>query len=196
KIFKKAVLTLESFFEARYAKDIPLSVKATVSFEQTYGEIEGDSATVAETISLISAISGIPVKQGIAITGSMSQKGEVQTVGGITEKVEGFYRICKQSGLTGEQGVIIPEGNYDSLILNDEIIESVKQKQFSIWTVETIEEAIEIIMDKKAGIKNKNGNFPRGSVNYHLMKKLSEVHKKILEEHDADGIKEKEDKIK
>ncbi len=188
KIFKKAVLTLESFFEARYAKDFPLSVKVTTSFEQTYGEVDGDSATVAETISLISAISEIPVKQGIAITGSMSLKGEVQTVGGITEKVEGFFRICKLHGLNGEQGVIIPKGNFDSLILSDEILEAVKSNTFTLWTVETIEEAMEIIMGKKAGVKNKKGNFPRGSINYQLIKKLLENHKKIQEEseHDSD----------
>jgi lon-related putative ATP-dependent protease len=186
KIFKKAVLTLESYFDAKYAKDYPLSVKVTTSFEQTYGEIDGDSATVAETISLISAISHIPVKQGIAITGSMSQKGEVQTVGGIIEKVEGFYRICKQKGLTGEQGIVIPEGNFDSLILNNEILEAVKSGQFKIWTVNMIAEAMEILMGKKAGTKNKKGKFTRGSINYYLMKTLEENHKKMQEEHEHD----------
>ena len=186
KIFKKAVLTLESFFEATYSKDFPLSVKATTSFEQTYGEIEGDSATVAETISLISAISHIPFKQGIAVTGSMSLKGEVQTVGGISEKVEGFFRICNQGGLTGEQGVIIPAKNLDSLILKDEVVHAVKNNQFHIWTVEHLSEAIEILTDKPAGDKGKTGKFPKNTVNYHLIKNLEKFHKKMQEEHEHD----------
>jgi len=186
KIFKKAVLTLESFFEATYSKDFPLSVKATTSFEQTYGEIEGDSATVAETISLISAISHIPLKQGIAVTGSMSLKGEVQTVGGISEKVEGFFRICNQGGLTGEQGVIIPAKNLDSLILKDEVVHAVKNNQFHIWTVEHLSEAIEILTDKPAGDKGKTGKFPKNTVNYHLIKNLEKFHKKMQEEHEHD----------
>ena len=184
KIFKKAVMTLESFFEATYSKDFPLSVKATTSFEQTYGEIEGDSATIAETISLISAISHIPLKQGIAVTGSMSLKGEVQTVGGISEKVEGFFRICNQGGLTGEQGVIIPAKNLDALILKDEVIHAVKNNQFHIWTVEHLSEAIEILTDKPAGVKGKTGKFPKNTVNYHLIKNLEKFHKKMQEEHE------------
>ena len=186
KIYKKAVLTLESYFEANYSKDFPLSVKATTSFEQTYGEIDGDSATIAETISLISAISHIPVKQGIAVTGSMSLKGEVQSVGGISEKVEGFYRICNNCGLTGEQGVIIPDKNLDSLILKDEVIEAVKKGQFHIWTVEHLYEAIELMTGKTAGVKGKKGKFPKDSVNYLLMKNLEKFHKKMQEEHEHD----------
>jgi len=187
KIYKKAVLTLESFFEANYSKDFPLSVKATTSFEQTYGEIDGDSATIAETISLISAISHIPIKQGIAVTGSMSLKGEVQSVGGISEKVEGFYRVCKRCGLTGEQGVVIPNKNLDSLILKDEVVEAVKKGDFHIWTVDHLYEAIEIMMGKPAGLKGKKGKFPKDSVNFMLMKNLEKFHKKMQEEHENDS---------
>ena len=186
KIYKKAVLTLESFFEANYSKDFPLSVKATTSFEQTYGEIDGDSATIAETISLISAISHIPIKQGIAVTGSMSLKGEIQSVGGISEKVEGFYRVCKRSGLTGEQGVIIPDKNLDSLILKAEVVDAVKKGNFHIWTVDHLYEAIEIMMGKPAGLKGKKGKFPKDSVNFMLMKNLEKFHKKMQEEHEHD----------
>ncbi|MFW6262967.1 MAG: AAA family ATPase, partial [Thermotogota bacterium] len=186
KIYKKAVLTLESFFEANYSKDFPLSVKATTSFEQTYGEIVGDSATIAETISLISAISHVPIKQGIAVTGSMSLKGEVQSVGGISEKVEGFYRICKRCGLTGEQGVIIPDKNLDSLILKEEVIEAVKKGDFHIWTVKHLYEAIEILTGKPAGTKGKKGKFPKDTVNYYLLKNLEKFHKKMQEEHEHD----------
>jgi len=186
KIYKKAVLTLESFFEANYSKEFPLSVKATTSFEQMYGEVDGDSATMAETISLISAISGIPLNQAIAITGSMSLKGEAQSVGGISEKVEGFYRICKTRGLTGEQGVIIPHRNLDALILKEEVMESIKKERFHIWTVEHVNEAIEILMGKKAGTKGKRGKFPKGTVNYTLMKVLEKNHKKMQEEHEHD----------
>ncbi|MFP4460887.1 MAG: AAA family ATPase [Thermotogota bacterium] len=187
KIYKKAVLTLESFFEANYSKDFPLSVKATTSFEQTYGEIDGDSATIAETISLISAISHVPIKQGIAVTGSMSLKGEVQSVGGISEKVEGFYRICKRCGLTGEQGVIIPDKNLDSLILKEEVIEAVKKGDFHIWTVKHLYEAIEILTGKPAGTKGKKGKFPKDTVNYYLLKNLEKFHKKMQEEHEHDS---------
>ena len=191
KIYKKAVMTLESFFEARYSKKIPLSLKATTSFEQTYGTIDGDSATVAETVALISSISGIGIKQEIAVTGSMSQKGDIQPVGGISEKVEGFYRACKNKGLNGQQGVIVPQGNLDSLILKDEVLKDIQEDNFHLWTVETIDEVIGIMTGKEAGKLNKNGKYTKDSVNYHVMKTLEKAHKISQQEHDSEEKEKK-----
>jgi lon-related putative ATP-dependent protease len=176
KIHRKAVLTLENFLGWKYAQKTPISLSASISFEQVYSYLEGDSASVAETLAVISAISEIPLKQSIAVTGSMNQHGEVQPVGGIPEKVEGFFRICKAKGLTGEHGVIIPAANAENLVLKDEVLEAIKEGKFHIWTINDIDEAIEIMTDKKAGKLSKNGNYTRGSVNYFVCKRLEKMH--------------------
>jgi len=171
-IHNKAVLTIEGFFRERYSKHVRLSLNATLSFEQVYSVVEGDSASVAEVLALISAISGVPLRQDIAVTGSMNQHGEVQPVGGVTEKVEGFYRTCKFHGFTGTQGVVIPKANLKNLILKDEVLESIKKGEFHIWTVEHIDEAIELLTGKKAGRTTRDGTFEKGSVNYLVVQAL------------------------
>ncbi|MBC7122767.1 MAG: ATP-dependent protease, partial [Pseudothermotoga sp.] len=171
-IHNKAVLTIEGFFRERYSKHVHFSLNATLSFEQVYSVVEGDSASVAEVLALISAIANVPLRQDIAVTGSMNQHGEVQPVGGVTEKVEGFYRACKLRGFTKTQGVVIPKANLKNLILKDEVLESVKKGEFHIWTVEHIDEAIELLTGKKAGRTTKTGGFEKGSVNYLVVQAL------------------------
>jgi lon-related putative ATP-dependent protease len=188
KIFTKAVLILSSYFASKYAQKNRLSLSATLSFEQTYSMVDGDSASVAETLALISAISKVPIKQSLAVTGSINQHGEVQPVGGVPYKIEGFFKVCRDKGLTGEQGVIIPKSNTDDLVLSDEVVEAVKKGKFHIWPVETVDEAVEIAMEKKAGKMNKSMNYTRGSVNYLVCKELERV-SKLLE-----AKKEKEKK--
>jgi lon-related putative ATP-dependent protease len=172
KIFKKAVLTLESYIEATFSQKFPLSVKGTLAFEQTYGSIEGDSATMAETVALLSVLAKTPIYQGIAITGSMSQLGEAQAVGGINEKVEGFYRICKMKGLTGHQGVILPRANLDSLVLCDEVLRAIEKNKFHIWCVDTLEEVIEIALKTEVGKRTRGGNYPKGTLYAKIMDNL------------------------
>lgn len=175
KIHSKAVLTIEGFFGERYAQQIPLSISASVSFEQVYSIVEGDSASVAEVVALISAIAKIPVNQEIAVTGSMNQHGEVQPVGGVTEKVEGFHRACKLRGLTGNQGVIIPKTNLKNLILKEDVLNDIKNGLFHIWAIENIDEAIEILTGQKAGKMTRSGNYERGSVNDRVVKALKKA---------------------
>ena len=180
KIHSKAVLTLEGFFGSRYARKFPISLAVSLSFEQVYSTLEGDSASLVEVLAIISAISEIPIDQGIAVTGSINQSGEVQAVGGVTEKVEGFFRICKQKGLSGNQGVILPKSNVDELVLKKEVIEAVKDGKFHIWAVENVDEAIELVMKRKAGKLLKSGNYRKGTVNRMVCDKLKEA-KELLE---------------
>ncbi|QWK20090.1 MAG: AAA family ATPase [Hydrogenobacter thermophilus] len=149
-IHSKGVLILTGYIGNKYGKDFPIHLSCNITFEQSYEEVEGDSASVAELIAILSAISGIPVRQDIAITGSVDQHGNIQPVGGIKEKVEGFYKVCKVLGLTGQQGVVVPSRNYDNLILDDELIDHVKAGRFHIYTAESIDDVIELMFDMKA----------------------------------------------
>ncbi len=155
-IFNKSVLILSGYLQEMFGYDIPLSVNASICFEQSYGGIEGDSASIAEVYALLSALAEVPVFQGIAVTGSMTQKGEVQPVGGINEKIEGFYELVKNRGFTGRQGVIIPKKNIRHLVLSDEIIESIKKGEFHIYAIERVEEGIPVLMNIDAGTKEGN----------------------------------------
>ncbi|HCI29736.1 MAG TPA: ATP-dependent protease [Fervidobacterium sp.] len=175
-IHSKAVMILTGYLGSKYARKIPFSIGVSISFEQVYGYVEGDSASMAEVLAIVSAISRIPLKQGIAVTGSINQHGHVQPVGGVTEKVEGFFRLCKVKGLTGEQGVVIPRSNVRNLILRDEITDAIQQGMFHIWTVDEVDEAIELMTDRKAGKMNDDYNYPRGSVNYHVAQALKHAH--------------------
>ncbi len=147
----KGVMILAGYLAEHYGFDKPISMNARLVFEQSYGKIDGDSASSAELYALLSALSGIPLKQGIAVTGSVNQKGEVQPIGGVNEKVEGFFEVCRNYGLTGEQGVIIPASNASDLVLDKEVIQAVNDKKFYIWTVSNIDEGLEILTGKKAG---------------------------------------------
>ena len=173
----KGVLILSGYLGEQFAQKNPLSLTASVCFEQLYGGVDGDSASSTELYAILSSLSGIPINQSIAVTGSVNQKGEIQPIGGVNEKIEGFYQICKIRGFNGEQGVIIPKQNVRNLHLSDEIIEAVKIGQFHIYAVSTIDEGIEILTGVPAGQKDRNGNFPNGSINYLAMGKLKNFSK-------------------
>ncbi len=178
RIYNKGVLILSGYLGGKYAQERPLSLSASLAFEQSYGEVDGDSASAAELIAILSAIADVPVKQGIAITGSINQKGEVQPIGGVNEKIEGFFSICKAKGLTGEQGVVIPVQNVKNLMLKKEIVQAVRDGKFRIYAVSTVDEAVEILTGLPAGEKLPDGTYPEGTLNFFVDKKLKEMAKK------------------
>lgn len=163
-IHDKGVLILTGYLGGKFACDKPLSFSASICFEQNYDGVEGDSASSTELYGLLSALSGVPITQEIAVTGSVNQLGKVQPIGGVNEKVEGFYAVCKAKGLTGNQGVMIPHTNERHLMLNDEVIAAVKAKKFHLWSVETIEQGIEILTGVPAGERAADGTYPEGSL--------------------------------
>lgn len=171
-IHSKGVLILSGYLHGKYGMERPLGLSASLCFEQLYEEVEGDSASSAELYSLLSALSGLPIRQGIAVTGSVNQQGEIQPVGGVTRKIEGFFEICKVKGLTGDQGVIIPAQNVRNLMLKDEVVEAVKAGRFHIYSVETIDQGIELLTGVKAGKLLEGGRYEPGSVNDLVAKRL------------------------
>ena len=173
----KGVLILTGYLGELFAQEMPLSLTASVCFEQLYGGVDGDSASSTEAYAILSSLSEIPINQSIAVTGSINQKGEIQPIGGVNEKIEGFYQICKMRGLTGEHGVIIPIQNVRNLHLSDDVIESVKQGKFHIYAISTVEEGIELLTGVPAGKRDKNGNFPAGTINYLAYEKLKKYSK-------------------
>lgn len=174
-IHDKGVLILSGYIGRRYAQEKPLSLSATLAFEQSYEMVEGDSASAAELIAIISSLSSIPLKQNIAITGSVNQKGEIQPIGGANEKIEGFYHVCKAHGLTGEQGVIIPHQNVRNLMLKKDLVEAIGKGEFHVYSVKTVDEAIEILTGKEAGKRKANGKFGKGTVNYSVDQRLLQL---------------------
>ena len=168
----KGVLILTGYLGEMFAQDIPLCLTASICFEQLYNGVDGDSASSTELYGLLSSLSGIPINQAIAVTGSVNQKGQIQPIGGVNEKIEGYFQICKMRSLTGEHGVMIPVQNVDNLQLSDEIIEAVKNKLFHIYSISTIEEGIEVLTGVPAGKKDSTGHFPAGTVNYLVYEKL------------------------
>jgi lon-related putative ATP-dependent protease len=173
-IHSKGVMTLSGYLAGKYAQNAPLAIGATVTFEQSYSGIEGDSASSTELYALISAISGLPLRQGIAVTGSVDQYGNVQAVGGVTDKVEGFFDICKQQGLTGDQGVMIPSTNIKNLMLRDEVVEAADNSQFQIWAVSNIDDGIALLTGREAGKPDETGEYPEGSVHRLVEERLME----------------------
>jgi lon-related putative ATP-dependent protease len=180
-IHTKGVLILSGYLNDKYARDKLLSLSARLVFEQSYGGVEGDSASSTELYSILSALSGLPIKQNIAVTGSVNQKGEVQAIGGVNEKIEGFFEVCKLKGFTGEQGVMIPESNVQNLMLKEEVVEAVKAGKFSIYSVKTIDEGIEVLTGAKAGQRSADGTFEEGTVNYLVDKQLKDMADKLKE---------------
>jgi len=164
-IHTKGVLILSGYLTERYAHDQPLALSARLVFEQSYSGVEGDSASSTELYALLSALSGLPIQQGIAVTGSVNQKGQVQAIGGVNEKIEGFFEVCKAKGFSGEQGVIIPDSNVPNLMLKEEVVQAVDQDRFHIWAVKTIDEGIEILTGRDAGQAREDGTFAEGTVN-------------------------------
>ena len=171
----KGVLILGGYLRNKYAQDKPMTISASIAFEQSYGGVDGDSASSTEIYALLSSLSGVPVKQYIAITGSINQRGEVQAIGGVNEKIEGFYDCCLKIGLTGSQGVMIPESNVKDLMLRKDVVAAVKKKKFHVYAVKDIDEGIEILTDKKAGKANPDGSYPKGTINYLVNQKLMEL---------------------
>ena len=178
-IHDKWVLILEGFLRSRFALDFPISIFASLCFEQSYSEIDGDSASSSELYALLSAISGIPVRQDIAVTGSLSQTGEIQAVGGLREKIEGFYKACRTLHYTGTQGVIVPEKNIKNIILPDEIINEVREGRFHIYPVSTVNDSMEILTEMEAGSRNSRGIFPHGTLNHQVEKNLRKLAQQV-----------------
>ncbi len=170
----KGVLTLSGYIGQKYAQKQPLTLTASLTFEQLYEGVDGDSASSTELYALLSSLSGAPIKQYIAVTGSVNQKGEVQPIGGATEKIEGFFAVCKIKGLTGRQGVMIPHQNVAHLALNDEVIQAVEEGKFHIYPVKTIDEGISVLTGVEAGIADTEGNYPPGTIHYLVNQKLKE----------------------
>lgn len=171
-IHSKGVMILTGYLGSCYARNFPLTLSANLTMEQSYGYVDGDSASMAELCCLISALTGIPIKQGFAITGSMNQHGEVQAIGGVNEKIEGFFDLCQARGLTGEQGVIIPAANRRNLMLNLKVVDAVKAGQFHIYGVNHVEQALEILTGHKPGSLNDKGEYSRHSINYKVVNRL------------------------
>ena len=168
----KGVLILTGYLGEMFAQDMPLCLTASICFEQLYNGVDGDSASSTELYGLLSSLSGIPINQAIAVTGSVNQKGQIQPIGGVNEKIEGYFQVCKVRGLDGSHGVMIPVQNIDNLQLSDEIIDAVKNKKFHIYAVSTIEEGIEVLTGVPAGKKDKDGHFPAGTINRLVYEKL------------------------
>ena len=179
RIHAKGVFTLAAYLGGKYAQRRPLSLNASLTFEQTYEEVDGDSAASTELYALLSDLSGLFIAQGIAVTGSVNQKGEIQPIGGVNEKVEGFFYVCKALGLTGHQGVMIPHQNLRNLMLNDEVTEAIHAGRFHIWAVHTIDEGLEVLTDVPAGDADAGGKFPEGTVNYLVSRRLDELAERL-----------------
>ena len=171
----KGVLILGGYLANKYAQDKPLSLTAKLVFEQSYGGVDGDSASSTELYAILSALSGLPLKQSIAVTGSVNQRGEVQAIGGVNEKLEGFFEVCKAKGLTGQQGAMIPASNVPNLMLKEEILEAAKAGKFSIYPARTIDEGIEFLTGVPAGEQQPDGSYKEGTVNYLVNRRLQEM---------------------
>jgi ATP-dependent Lon protease len=177
----KGVLILSGYLRKKYAQDKPITMSASIAFEQSYSGVDGDSASSTEIYALLSSLSGVPIKQNIAVTGSVNQKGEVQAIGGVNQKIEGFFDCCRHKGLIGDQGVMIPKSNVKDLMLRKDVIAAVKEGRFLIWSVKNIDEGIEILTGRKAGELQDDGSYPEGTINFLVDQKLKEL---------AEGIKE------
>jgi lon-related putative ATP-dependent protease len=177
-IHSKGVMILTGYIGEQFAQNHPLNLNASICFEQSYNGVDGDSASSTEAYCLLSSLSGRPLRQDIAVTGSMNQHGMIQPIGGVNQKIEGFYHVCKINGLTGKQGVMIPKQNMRHLMLKDEVIKAVEKGKFHIWAVSTIDEGIELLTGMKAGAVNKNGKYPTGTIKYLVSKRLAEYWQK------------------
>jgi predicted ATP-dependent protease len=175
----KGVMILSGYLGWKYAQERPLSLSASLCFEQSYSGVDGDSASSTELYAILSSLADVPIKQGIAVTGSVNQHGEIQPIGGVNHKIEGFFKVCQARGLTGDQGVMIPEQNLRNLMLRDEVIDAVRKGRFHIYWARTIDEGIEILTGRTAGKRRKDGTFPAGSVNYLVDKRLRDMAEKL-----------------
>ena len=190
-IHSKGVMILTGYLGSRYAQEFPLEISASIALEQSYGYVDGDSASLGEVCTLISALSRTPLKQCFAITGSINQFGEVQAVGGVNEKIEGFFRLCEARGLTGEQGAIIPHSNVTTLMLDERVLQAVRAGQFHIYAVRHVE-ALSLLVGEDAGSPNEQGQFPAGSVNARVVERLRDIAAMGMEEDDKEEPKKVE----
>ncbi|WP_298187017.1 AAA family ATPase [uncultured Pseudomonas sp.] len=191
-IHSKGVMILTGYLGSRYAQEFPLEISASIALEQSYGYVDGDSASLGEVCTLISALSRTPLKQCFAITGSINQFGEVQAVGGVNEKIEGFFRLCEARGLTGEQGAIIPHSNVTTLMLDERVLQAVRAGQFHIYAVRQVDEALSLLVGADAGSPNEQGQFPAGSVNARVVERLRDIAAIGMEDDDKDEPKKEE----
>ncbi len=189
KTHDKGVLILEGYFRGKYAQDKPLTMSSSICFEQSYGGVDGDSASSTEVYAILSSLSGLPLRQDIAVTGSVNQKGEIQPIGGANQKIEGFYDVCKAKGLTGNQGVMIPSLNVPDLMLRKDIVQSASDGKFHIYPVGTIDRGMTILTGIEAGEKDKEGNYPPGMVNFLVDEKLKSIAKGLKDF----GVEEKKE---
>jgi ATP-dependent Lon protease len=194
----KGVYILTGYLRGKYAQDKPITMSASICFEQSYSGVDGDSASSTEIYALLSSLSGLPLRQDIAVTGSVNQKGEIQPIGGVNEKIEGFFDVCKAKGLTGKQGVMIPHLNIGDLMLRKDVLEAVKEGKFHIYPIKTIDQGIEILTGVEGGGRQEDGKFKEGSVNDLVDKKLRELGMKIKEFEGGgeEGAKEEKKKKK
>ncbi len=190
KIHEKAILIITNYIGSRYATKKPISLSASITFEQLYDMVEGDSASCAELYALLSSIANIPLKQGIAVTGSMDQNGDVQPVGGINEKIEGFFDLCRIIGFDGSHGVIIPARNMKNLMLKNDVVEAVKEGNFSIYPIQKADEGLEIITDMQVGELMDDGTYPEGTINYLVVKRLTEISESMEKKKEKEEEKE------
>jgi predicted ATP-dependent protease len=179
RIHDKGVMIFSGYLGWKYAQDNPLSLSASLCFEQSYEGVEGDSAASAELYALLSSLSDAPIRQNIAVTGSVNQKGEIQPIGAVNQKIEGFFQICKAKGLTGDQGVVIPQQNLRNLMLRDEVTDAVRQGKFHVYAVSSVDEGIEVLTGIEVGSKKEDGTYPEGSISYKVDKKLKDMAVKL-----------------
>ncbi len=170
----KGVLIMAGFLGDRFAQKFPLAVNVSIAFEQSYGPVDGDSASSTELYSILSALSGVPIRQDIAVTGSVNQKGQIQSIGGVNEKIEGFYDLCKQAGKLGAAGVLIPKTNERNLMLRQDVVEAIRAGEFNIYSADTVEDGVEVLTGVEAGSPDSRGNYPPDSVNGKVAKRLQE----------------------
>jgi predicted ATP-dependent protease len=175
----KGVLILNGYLGAKYAQDRPLSLSISLCFEQSYEGVDGDSASSTELYAILSSLSGVPIRQGIAVTGSVNQNGEVQAIGGINRKIEGFFDVCRLKGLTGEQGVLVPRSNLRNLMLRSDVVDAVREGKFHIHAVTTIDEGTEVLTGVPAGQRDAEGSYPESSINGRVEKRLKDYAKKM-----------------
>ena len=192
RIHDKGVLILSGYLGGKYAQDKPISLSASICFEQSYEGVEGDSASSTELYALLSSISGIPLKQGIAVTGSVNQRGEIQPIGGASQKIIGFFDVCRARGLTGDQGVMIPQKNVKNLMLREDIVAAVAEGKFHIYPVNTIDQGIEVLTGMEAGELQEDDSYPEGTVNYMVEKRLGELADRLREYRVKEEEKEEE----
>jgi predicted ATP-dependent protease len=182
-VHSKGVMILEGYVAGRYARERPLALSASLAFEQHYEEVEGDSASSAELYALLSSLTGIPLEQGIAVTGSVNQRGEIQPIGGVNEKIEGFFDVCHARGLTGRQGVLIPEANVRHLMLREDVVEAVRAERFHVYAITTVDEGLALLTGREAGERGIDGRFPEGSVNAAVESALAANVERLKEMH-------------